>query len=76
MWRYLWVTFGMIVYAICHIIVFYLLYTASVRKQVKENQKEWDKIRVQLEEKGADYIEIAEEYRRCMAMWDGCYPCM
>jgi hypothetical protein len=53
-----------------------LCYLAILRKKVKKNQEEWDKIKAELIEKGADNDKIAEEYLRFMNECDGCYPSM
>lgn len=62
--------------AIVYYIVFDLFYMSLQRKKVKEHQEEWDKIRAELEEKGANYIEIAEAYGRYIEVCGGCFPCM
>ncbi len=73
---YMCIAFGMIVFAICYCIVFYLCYMAIQRKTVREHQEEWDRIRAELEENGADYIEIAEAYGRYIEVCGGCFPGM
>jgi hypothetical protein len=72
--EYLYIALGMILCAVCYIVAFDWSYHALLRKQVAKNQKEWDKIKAELEEQGADYIEIAEAYGRYMAVCGGCYP--
>ena len=71
---YIYVWLLVFVFAIGYYIVFDLFYMAWQRKTVKKHQEEWDKIRAELEEKGADYIEIAEAYGRYIEVCGGCFP--
>ena len=73
---YICIALGMIVLAICYCLAFDLYYMAIQRKIVREHQEEWDRIKAELEEKGADYIEIAEAYGRYIEVCGGCFPSM
>ena len=42
--------------------IYYWLVDMRTQKLLKEHQEEWDKIKAELEEKGADDIEIADAY--------------
>jgi hypothetical protein len=61
-------------FAICYYIIYDLFYMASLRKTVKKHQEEWDKIKMELIEKGADYIEIADAYGKYIKVCGGCFP--
>ena len=73
---YIWVAFGMIVFVILYCLAFDFYYMALQRKTVRKNQEEWDRIKEELEEKGADYVEIADAYGEYIKVCGGCYPAM
>ena len=65
---------GCILFAICFCLITDLFYMALQRKTVKKHQEEWDSIKAELEENGADYIEIADAYGRYIEVCGGCFP--
>lgn len=71
---YAYIALGFIVFGFP--LAFDLYYMALQRKIVREHQKEWDAIKAELEEKGANHIEIAEAYERYIESCGGCFPCM
>ncbi len=73
---YILVLLGVFMFSICYYIVYDFFYMAYQRKIVREHQEEWDRIKAELEEKGADYIDIAEAYGRYIEVCDGCFPSM
>lgn len=74
--EYMLIAFGLIVFAILYCLAFDFFYMALQRKIVRKNQEEWDKIKMELEEKGADYIEISDAYGEYIKVCGGCYPSM
>ena len=76
MMLYIFVVLLTFVFAIVYYIVFDLFYMALQRKTVKKHQEEWDKIKAELVEKGADYIELADAYGRYIKTCGGCFPCL
>ena len=73
---YLYVALGCIGFVICYCLAFDLFYMALQRKTVKKHQEEWDKIKAELEEKGADYSDIADAYGEYIKVCGGCFPSM